>query len=143
MQKLLRQLNADNGSEKMVAMTADPTSRTEAISTLDSAAWARILQQGAVRAMLTRLEPLNVIPLVEHRVVRVLLSDPAAIGMQIVTGKCKPVQATLRQMGAVCNKAAILLTFQQSLCVEEGILMLTWYVVRGDIGDSSSETCLG
>ena len=47
--------------------------------------------------------------------------------MQIVTGKCKPVQTTLRQMGAACNKAAVLLTFQRSLCVEEGILMLTWY----------------
>jgi hypothetical protein len=47
--------------------------------------------------------------------------------MQIVAGKCKPVQATLRQMGAACTKAAILLTFQRSLCVEENILMLTWY----------------
>ena len=53
-----------------------------------------------MKALLARLEPLNVTPLVEHRVVRVLLSDPAAIGMQIVTGKCKPVQATLRQMGS-------------------------------------------
>ena len=127
MHKLVRQLNADNGAEKTVAMTGEAAAGSEAISTLDSAAWARILQQSAVRAMLARLEPLNVTPLVEHRVVRVLLSDPAAIGMQIVTGKCKPVQATLRQMGAVCNKAAILLTFQRSLCVEEGILMLTWY----------------
>ena len=49
----------------------------------------RILQQPAVRALLAALEPLNVTPLVEHRVVRVLLSDPAAIGMQIVTGKCR------------------------------------------------------
>ena len=70
--------------------------------------------------MLTLLEPLNVTPLVEHRVVRVLLSDPAAIGMQIVTGKCKPVQATLRQMGVVCNKAAILLTFQQDALLLAG-----------------------
>ena len=80
-----------------------------------------------MRALLAALEPLNVTPLVEHRVVRVLLSDPAAIGMQIVTGKCKPVQTTLRQMGAACNKAVVLLTFQRSLCVEDGILMLTWY----------------
>ena len=94
---------------------------------MDSAAWAKILQQPAVRALLAVLEPLNVTPLVEHRVVRVLLCDPAAIGMQIVTGKCKPVQTTLRQMGAACNKAAVLLTFQRSLCVEDGILMLTWY----------------
>ena len=56
-----------------------------------------------------------------------LLSDSAAMGMQIVAGKCKPVQATLRQMGAACNTAAVLLAFQRSLCVEEGILMLTWY----------------
>ena len=133
MQKLVRQLNADTGSEKMVAMAGETTTGTEAISTLDSAAWARILQQPAVKAMLARLEPLNVTPLVEHRVVKVLLSDPAAIGMQIVTGKCKPVQSTLRQMGAVCNKAAILLTFQRSLCVKEAILMLTWYEAMSEV----------
>ena len=127
MQKLVRQMNADTGAEKMVAIAGDASTGTEAISTLDSAAWARILQQPAVRALLACLEPLNVTPLVEHRVVRVLLRDPAAIGMQIVAGKCKPVQATLRQMGAACTKAAILLTFQRSLCVEENILMLTWY----------------
>jgi hypothetical protein len=70
---------------------------------------------------------------VEHRVVRVLLCDPAEIGKQIVTGKCKPVQTTLRQMGAACNKAAVLLTFQRSLCVEEGILMLTWYEAISEV----------
>ena len=53
--------------------------------------------------------------------------------MQIVTGKCKPVQTTLRQMGAACNKAAVLLTFQRSLCVEEGILMLTWYEAISEV----------
>ena len=132
MQKLVRQMNADSGSEKMVARTGDTAAGAEAISTLDSAAWARILQQPAVRALLASLEPLNVTPLVEHRVVRVLLRDPAAIGMQIVTGKCKPVQVTLRQMGAACTKAAILLTFQRSLCVEDNILMLTWFEAISD-----------
>lgn len=127
MQKLVRQMNSDAGSGKMGVTPGDASIGAEAISTLDSAAWARILQQPAVKALLAVLEPLNVTPLVEHRVVRVLLSDPAAIGMQIVTGKCKPVQTTLRQMGSACNKAAVLLTFQRSLCVEDGILMLTWY----------------
>ena len=127
MQKLVRQMNADTGSEKILSTTGEAAIGTEAISTLDSAAWARILQQPPVKALRACLEPLNVTPLVEHRVARVLLSDPAAIGMQIVTGKCKPVQATLRQMGAACNKAAVLLTFQRSLCVDKGILMLTWY----------------
>jgi hypothetical protein len=127
MQKLLRQMNSEAGADKMSTTPSDVTIGTEAISTLDLAAWARILQQPAVRALLAVLEPLNVTPLVEHRVVRVLLCDPAEIGMQIVTGKCKPMQTTLRQMGAACNKAAVLLTFQRSLCVEEGILMLTWY----------------
>ena len=127
MLKLVRQMHADTGSDKGLISSSDAATGSEAISTLDSAAWARILQQPAVRALLARLEPLNVTPLVEHRVVRVLLSDPAAIGMQIVTGKCKPVQATLRQMGTACNKAAVLLAFQRSLCVEDGILMLTWY----------------
>ena len=120
-------MHADGGSDKMVTPPGDAASGTEAIATLDSAAWARILQQSQVRALLARLEPLNVTPLVEHRVARVLLSDPAAIAVQIVSGKCKPVQATLRQMGAACNKAAVLLAFQRSLCVEDGILMLTWY----------------
>ena len=96
MQKLVRQMNADTGADKTVTRAGDTLAETEAISTLDSAAWARILQQPAVRALLACLEPLNVTPLVEHRVVRVLLRDPAAIGMQIVTGKCKPVQVTLR-----------------------------------------------
>jgi hypothetical protein len=127
MQKLVRQMNSDAGSGKMGVTPGDASIGAEAISTLDSAAWARILQQPAVKALLAVLEPLNVTPLVEHRVVRVLLSDPAAIGMQIVTGKCKPVQTTLRQMGSACNKPAVLLTFQRSLCVEDGILMLTWY----------------
>ena len=58
----------------MAVMPGDAAIGTEAISTLDSAAWARILQQPAVRALLAALEPLNVTPLVEHRVVRVLLS---------------------------------------------------------------------
>lgn len=127
MQKLVRQMHADSGSDKLVTSSGDAASGTEAIATLDSAAWARILQQPQVKALLARLEPLNVTPLVEYRVARVLLSDPAAIDMQIVAGKCKPVQATLRQMGVACNKAAVLLAFQRSLCVEEGILMLTWY----------------
>jgi hypothetical protein len=141
MQKLVRQMNADTGADKLMTTPGDAASGTEAISTLDSAAWARILQQAAVKALLACLEPLNVTPLVEHRVVRVLLRDPAALGMKIVTGKCKPVQATLRQMGAACNKAAILLTFQRSLCVEEGILMLTWFeaiAVRRGVGAETS-----
>ena len=102
MQKLVRQMHADSGSDKLVTSSGDAASDTEAIATLDSAAWARILQQPQVKALLARLEPLNVTPLVEYRVARVLLSDPAAMGMQIVAGKCKPVQATLRQMGAAC-----------------------------------------
>ena len=132
MLKLVRQMHADTGSDKMVNSSGDVAIGSEAIASLDSVAWARILQQPQLKALLARLEPLNVTPLVEHRVARVLLSDPAAIGMQIVTGKCKPVQATLRQMGAACNKAAILLSFQRSLCVEEGILMLTWYEAISD-----------
>ena len=132
MQRLIRQMHADTGSEKMVTSTGDQAAGAEAIATLDSAAWARILQQPQVKALLARLEPLNVTPLVENRVARVLLSDPAAIGMQIVSGKCKPVQATLRQMGTACNKAAVLLAFQRSLCVEDGILMLTWFEAISD-----------
>ena len=99
MQKLVRQMHADGGSDKLVASSGDAAAGSEAIATLDSAAWARILQQPQVKALLARLEPLNVTPLVEHRVARVLLSDPAAMAMQIVAGKCKPVQATLRQNG--------------------------------------------
>ena len=132
MQRLVRQMHADTGSEKILTSTGDQAAGTEAIATLDSAAWARILQQPQVKALLARLKPLNVTPLVEHRVARVLLNDPAAIGMQIVSGKCKPVQATLRQMGTACNKAAVLLAFQRSLCVEDGILMLTWFEAISD-----------
>ena len=66
-------------------------------------------------------------PLVEHRVVRALLEDAAALGVQIATGKCKPAHKMLRQMGAACSAAVALLAVQRSLCVEEGVLMLTWF----------------
>ena len=56
MQKLMRQMNADTGADKMVTTPGDAASGTEAISTLDSAAWARILQQPTVRALLACLE---------------------------------------------------------------------------------------
>ena len=53
MQKLIRQMHADTGSEKMVNSTGDQAAGTEAIATLDSAAWARILQQPQVKALTT------------------------------------------------------------------------------------------
>ena len=62
MQMLVRQMHADGGSDKLVTSSGDAAAGTEAISTLDSAAWARILQQPQVKALLARLEPLNVTP---------------------------------------------------------------------------------
>ena len=49
MLKLVRQMHADTGSDKALISSGDAATGSEAISTLDSAAWARILQQLSVR----------------------------------------------------------------------------------------------
>ena len=107
---------ADDSKPKAPAPTGDEsTAGAEAIATLDSQAWARVLSQPLVQTMVTKLEPLNVSPMVEYRVVRVLLEDAAALGIQIATGKCKPAHTMLRVMGAACSPAAALLAVQRIL----------------------------
>jgi hypothetical protein len=121
---------ADDSKPKAPAPTGDEsTAGAEAIATLDSQAWARVLSQPLVQTMVTKLEPLNVSPMVEYRMIRILLEDAAALGMQIATGKCKVAHKMLRVMGAACSPAAALLAVQRtlSLCVEAGEIMLTWY----------------
>ena len=72
---------ADDTTQKTPALTGDEsTAGAEAIATLDSQTWSRVLSQPLVQAMVARLEPLNMAPLVEYRVVRAFLEDAAALG---------------------------------------------------------------
>ena len=101
MEILVRTMLGDDSAPKAPAPTGDEaTGGSEAMATLDSQSWARILTQPLVQAMVNRLEPLNVSPMVEYRVIRILLEDAAALGMQIATGKCKVAHKMLRVMGA-------------------------------------------
>ena len=125
---MLQGMLADDSTPKATAPAGDEsTAGAEAIATLDSQAWARVLTQPQVQAMIIKLEPLNVSPIVEYRVIRILLEDASAPGIQIATGKCKPAHKMLRVMGAACSPAAALLAVQRTLYVESGERMLTWY----------------
>ena len=83
-----------------------------------------------VRSLIARRSSLSNPPLIGHRVVRDLLKDESALGVQIVTGKHAASQTEndgLFQLALLCNTATILLTFQRALCVEEGLLLLDWF----------------
>ena len=131
----LRTASAGERVEAMVALIRDakagqkdPTTRDSTSQGLDSAGWARVFMLPAVSAMLALLEPLDVVPIVDYRVARVLLQSRAALGLQVVLNLRNPPNKTLRAMASACRPQVILEVFQRHLCVDAaGVLQQQWY----------------
>lgn len=128
MQNLLRSLLTHDSARKFSSTAArEDGAGKHDIPSLSMQEWAKLLSQPLVQVLINKLELLYVAPLEDDRVVRELLGDATALGVQMVTGSCKPAQTMLRQMGAACSAASTLVAFQRALCVEDGILKCTWF----------------
>ena len=93
MQNLLRSMLTHNSARKISSTAAreDGAGRHDSPS-LSMQEWAKVLSQPLVQVLISKLELLYVAPLEDDRVVRELLGDAAALGVQMVTGSCKPAQ---------------------------------------------------
>ena len=116
MQSLLRSMLTDDPSRNISSTTArEDEVGGDAGPYLSMQEWARVLSQPLVQVLIKKLELLYVMPLGEDKVVRELLGDATALGVQMAASSCKPAQTMPRQMGAACSAASTLLAFQRAL----------------------------
>ena len=84
--------------------------------------------QPATKALMLLLDPLNVSPLVQYRVNRVLLSDPSPLGIHSVAAGLKVPNALFRGMRAALSPAVSLVVLQRQMCIAAGNTLRTdWF----------------
>ena len=107
---------------------ADPGSVPSDASARDNVTWGRILAKPETKALVTALEALNVVPLVEYRVARLLLSSPSALGIHVIAGTSwsKPPTQLFRAMTAAFGDKSTLLAVQRRMCVQMPENTLAW-----------------
>ena len=94
----------------------------------DPVMWGRVFAQAQSKALFLLLDPLNVTPLVEYRVARVLLADPSPIGIHVVARGVKVPSLLFRSIKAGFSQAAALLALQRTMCVDPAnTLRLDWF----------------
>eukprot|EP00966_Prymnesium_polylepis_P294147 6793558-Prymnesium_polylepis.1 len=64
--------------------TGETSSTSSGAEDKDPVMWRRVFAQPQSKALFLLLDPLNVTPLVEYRVARVLLLDPSPIGIHVI-----------------------------------------------------------
>ena len=106
----------------------DGTSASGPQDDKDPVMWGRVFAQAQSRALFLLLDPLNVTPLVEYRVARVLLSDPSPIGIHVIAKGVKVPSQLFRSLKAGFSQAAALLALQRTMCVDpSNTLRLDWF----------------
>jgi hypothetical protein len=109
---------------KSGAATAGGSSAGETSSTpsgaedKDPVMWGRVFAQPQSKALFLLMDPLNVTPLVEYRVARVLLLNPSPIGIHVIAKGVKVPSLLFRSIKAGFSQAAALLALQRTLCVD-------------------------
>ena len=94
----------------------------------DTVMWARVFAQPVTVALFALLDALNVIPIVEYRLARLLLGDPSPIGIHFIVNGTKVPNALFRSIKAAATSAATLQALQRKMCVAAGnLLMLDWF----------------
>ena len=106
----------------------DSSSSSGAAEDKDPVMWGRVFAQAQSKALFQLLDPLNVTPLVEYRVARVLLSDPSPIGIHVISKGVKVPSLLFRNIKAGFSQAAALLALQRTMCVDStNTLRLDWF----------------
>ena len=79
----------------------------------DTVMWARVFAQPVTVALFALLDALNVIPIVEYRLARLLLGDPSPIGIHFIVNCTKVPNALFRSIKAAATSAATLQALQR------------------------------
>ena len=110
------------------ASQGDGSSSSGPADDKDPVMWGRVFAQAQSKALFLLLDPLNVTPLVEYRVARVLLADPSPIGIHVIAKGVKVPSLLFRSIKAGFSQAAALLALQRTMCVDPtNTLRLDWF----------------
>ena len=126
MDALLRSSISSGGGSSAQNLSASATGSGS--DEKDTVMWGRIFSQPQTKALFLLLDPLNVVPLVEYRVARVLLGDVSPIGVHVIAKGVKVPSTLFRSVKAGFSHAAALVALQRTLCVNAtNTLMLDWF----------------
>ena len=99
-----------SGAAAAGGSSAGDTSPAPCAEDTDLVMWARVFAQPQSKALFLRLERLNVAPLIECRVARVLLLDPSPIGVHVIARGVNVPSLLFRSIQAGFSQAAALLS---------------------------------
>ena len=117
-----------SGSAPAGGPSTDPNNTSTTADEKDPVMWGRVFAQPQSKALFLLLDPLNVTPLVEYRVARVLLADVSPIGVHVIAKGVKVPSLLFRSIKAGFSQAAALLALQRTMCIDPtNTLRLDWF----------------